>query len=243
MHQAKGMCGTHYNQTMPSRYRMVEKQCDWCGEACIKPARAQRYAKTYCGVECRDKGRSGKGETCEIPTDHWARMYGATCEWVPPKPSPRFVANECNDCGTKFIELEYTTQSNYCSVACSTRSARRRRRAREHEAPGEFTFNQIVKQYIKQGSVCAYCKQPADGLPDPEHVMPLSRGGRNDMSNLVAACRKCNTDKGDLTLNEWAESRKERGLSKLDTLLGGACYSHVVHAKPTKPAYRHECIA
>lgn len=36
-----------------------------------------------------------------------------------------------------------------------------------------------------------------------DHVMPLSRGGSNELNNLVLACRSCNCRKGTLTVDEW----------------------------------------
>ncbi|MDR1799785.1 MAG: HNH endonuclease [Bifidobacteriaceae bacterium] len=39
---------------------------------------------------------------------------------------------------------------------------------------------------------CAYCGRAATTR---DHVMPLSRGGRTEWSNLVAACRACNEAK------------------------------------------------
>lgn len=68
------------------------------------------------------------------------------------------------------------------------------------------------------------------GLPDPEHVIPLSRGGSNSMANIVAACRACNGDKRDLTPDEWALDRMRRGLLPVDTSLSGPAFSHLVKA-------------
>jgi 5-methylcytosine-specific restriction endonuclease McrA len=44
---------------------------------------------------------------------------------------------------------------------------------------------------------CNYCRAPLtfeDATAD--HVVPLSRGGRNRRSNTVIACRSCNSEKG-----------------------------------------------
>lgn len=41
---------------------------------------------------------------------------------------------------------------------------------------------------------CAYCGAPADTV---DHIVPLSRGGTDDPSNLRSACRACNTRKRD----------------------------------------------
>ncbi|MEE8262387.1 MAG: HNH endonuclease [Gammaproteobacteria bacterium] len=35
-----------------------------------------------------------------------------------------------------------------------------------------------------------------------DHLMPMSRGGKDRWSNVVATCRSCNTRKGNRTLEE-----------------------------------------
>ena len=58
---------------------------------------------------------------------------------------------------------------------------------------------------------CAYCGDKPDRL-DPDHVVPLSRGGSNTLTNLLPTCLPCNSDKRDLLLNEWNQDRERRGL-------------------------------
>lgn len=43
-----------------------------------------------------------------------------------------------------------------------------------------------------QESVCAYCFTHLEGDEQIEHVVPVSCGGSNDMSNLCMACPECN---------------------------------------------------
>jgi hypothetical protein len=50
------------------------------------------------------------------------------------------------------------------------------------------------------GVTCAYCGAPAWTM---DHVIPRSRGGSDDASNLVPACKKCNSSKGARTPEEW----------------------------------------
>jgi 5-methylcytosine-specific restriction endonuclease McrA len=45
---------------------------------------------------------------------------------------------------------------------------------------------------------CAYCGAQGVDLT-LDHVVPLAQGGRNTLSNVVPACRDCNTDKGART--------------------------------------------
>jgi 5-methylcytosine-specific restriction endonuclease McrA len=46
---------------------------------------------------------------------------------------------------------------------------------------------------------CVYCTVRADTI---DHVVPRSRGGRNEWTNVVAACARCNHRKGDRLLSE-----------------------------------------
>lgn len=48
--------------------------------------------------------------------------------------------------------------------------------------------------------LCAYCKREfSESLkPTIDHVIPLALGGKDDLDNLVLACRNCNRDKGRL---------------------------------------------
>jgi 5-methylcytosine-specific restriction endonuclease McrA len=52
---------------------------------------------------------------------------------------------------------------------------------------------------LRDGAECAYCGR-ALGTGEPfsrptlEHIVPLSRGGGNGLSNLVLACKTCNYD-------------------------------------------------
>jgi 5-methylcytosine-specific restriction endonuclease McrA len=52
--------------------------------------------------------------------------------------------------------------------------------------------------FLRDGHICMYCgNQYPDTQLTRDHVIPLSRGGRDRWSNVVAACRGCNTRKGN----------------------------------------------
>jgi 5-methylcytosine-specific restriction endonuclease McrA len=52
--------------------------------------------------------------------------------------------------------------------------------------------------FLRDGHMCMYCgDQFPDGLLTRDHVVPMSRGGRDRWSNVVTACRACNTRKGN----------------------------------------------
>ena len=63
----------------------------------------------------------------------------------------------------------------------------------------------------RHGYRCAYCGTRPTRL-DPDHVVPVSRGGANYIGNLLPACPPCNSSKRDLTLDEWSDYLHQRGL-------------------------------
>ncbi len=63
---------------------------------------------------------------------------------------------------------------------------------------------------------CAYCEK--EGSLEVEHLIPRSRGGSNRVSNLVIACRACNTQKGTLNLEEFLR-KKPAQLKRIEAQL------------------------
>jgi HNH endonuclease len=59
----------------------------------------------------------------------------------------------------------------------------------------------------RDGAFCRYCLKrfKADVLTI-DHVVPLARGGSNDLTNLVLACEPCNKAKSDKSPTEWKEA-------------------------------------
>jgi 5-methylcytosine-specific restriction endonuclease McrA len=63
---------------------------------------------------------------------------------------------------------------------------------------------------IRESGPCVYCGAPAEHV---DHVWPLSRGGWERESNLVPACKPCNSGKKDRLLTEWRPGRVAHGVA------------------------------
>lgn len=75
------------------------------------------------------------------------------------------------------------------------------RRARLHAAEGTFTtaeFRTLCELYDHK---CAYCGEQRPLTAD--HATPLSRGGSNDITNILPACGSCNSRKHTKTAEEF----------------------------------------
>ena len=81
-------------------------------------------------------------------------------------------------------------------------------RARQAGVPGQLSAKDLRARYRESHQRCHYC-QTALNLStfEIDHVVPLGRGGPNTTSNIVIACRACNTEKGNRTAREWEEAR------------------------------------
>lgn len=67
---------------------------------------------------------------------------------------------------------------------------------------------------IRARGVCAYCGT-TEGPFTLDHVIPRSRGGTSNLTNLVCACDPCNRSKGGLVPEEWAgPPRPETGATQ-----------------------------
>jgi 5-methylcytosine-specific restriction endonuclease McrA len=85
----------------------------------------------------------------------------------------------------------------------SKRASWQRYKARQLTAEGSFTAEDIKDLYASQGGRCYYCSVEIEEGYHIEHMIPLSREGRNDVSNICLACAPCNLRKYTKTAEEF----------------------------------------
>lgn len=81
---------------------------------------------------------------------------------------------------------------NYCNT---------RRSKKVSNGVFKVTDKELKKLY---SSSCIYCG--STNLIQADHVIPLTKGGRHSIGNLVPACSRCNQSKGSKFLAEWKAS-------------------------------------
>jgi len=57
-----------------------------------------------------------------------------------------------------------------------------------------------IKAYYN--NCCSYCGEKSSNLT-VDHIVPISRGGKNALSNMVPACPHCNCSKNNKDLIDW----------------------------------------
>jgi 5-methylcytosine-specific restriction endonuclease McrA len=80
------------------------------------------------------------------------------------------------------------------------RAKRHRRRARERNNGGSFNAEEWAALKAQYNYTCLRCgKREPEITLTPDHVIPVSKGGSSDISNIQPLCGSCNSSKGDKT--------------------------------------------
>lgn len=107
------------------------------------------------------------------------------------------AAHEADGDLDAYIERVKAAKVAADEAAEATRAARRR-------------WDALRKQVLQGCPDCHYCGDEASTV---DHLVPYSRGGKDELDNLVPACSRCNWEKLDFTVAEWKAWREERGQS------------------------------
>jgi 5-methylcytosine-specific restriction endonuclease McrA len=101
----------------------------------------------------------------------------------------------------KYPEKSREAQRKYANRAYAKNPEKgiakaERRRARKANAPiNDFTATDWQEMKAHYGYRCVYCGKKFQRLTQ-DHIIPLSAGGSHTKSNIVPACRSCNSKKG-----------------------------------------------
>lgn len=200
--QLKGLRPTLYCSMVCARKGNAEKRrkpdyeragsfavayCKRCGKARKSPA---VRPSTCCNLKCRNHRAK----------QAYRKRVAGTKE--------RELWN-CFQCGRKFKQWSGGNQSPYCSSVCKHNSpmmkAKRRKRRREEKSrSADVPFQVRLYIYERDGWRCQLCGKKVDKskmgtshkkAPSIDHILPKSKGGSDDTSNLQCAHVSCNSKK------------------------------------------------
>lgn len=80
-------------------------------------------------------------------------------------------------------------------------------------APQPDRATRLAAALDRDGATCVWCSRPFADLvvPTTEHLVPRVKGGPSWPENEVAACRRCNRERGHLTPAAWIDECRRRG--------------------------------
>ena len=80
----------------------------------------------------------------------------------------------------------------------------RQRKASVRGAPGSHTAAEIARLLSGQNYRCAVCGTGIRHVRHADHIIPLARGGSNNIKNIQMLCPPCNLAKHARTMEEFA---------------------------------------
>ena len=79
--------------------------------------------------------------------------------------------------------------------------------AKRKQIPKKIRFEVFKRDSFR----CQYCGNAApDVLLEIDHIKPVKEGGTNDITNLITACRDCNSGKGARLIDDKSVIEKQR---------------------------------
>ena len=98
-------------------------------------------------------------------------------------------------------------QRRKITASAATRARYAKRRQRRLARVDNDLTDQQWKAMVAAWGRCAYCG--ATGAPlQRDCVLPISRGGRYTLDNVVPACRSCNTSKCNDEVTSWLRRKR-----------------------------------
>lgn len=77
---------------------------------------------------------------------------------------------------------------------------RNNRRAQRQSSGGRFTSADWMNLVDHYENLCLSCGKKSESLTT-DHIVPLSKGGKNDIGNIQPLCLSCNSSKGTKTID------------------------------------------
>jgi 5-methylcytosine-specific restriction endonuclease McrA len=180
-------------------------------------ARARRLAENpECGMKLL-VAKLAKSEARVAGLKHY--FTGIPCKHG--HVSKRFLSNgQCVECVNTWTQQnpdKYNAsrdrwgKNNPEKIRTVSRNNQHRRRCLKRGNGGSYTQDQIDSLLQKQNGRCANsaCRKAFRKKYEIDHILPLSKGGSNDITNIQLLCRPCNRRKSAKAPLKWA---RENGL-------------------------------
>ena len=121
------------------------------------------------------------------------------------------IQQRVEKCFDEFVSFASLERVNYYpDIYDELECFFKRRRLYETNVKEWYRIRELV--FKRDNYTCQYCGK-VGGKLEADHVMPFSKGGSNELSNLVTACRKCNRQKRDKSKDEYIEWLRTKHIS------------------------------
>lgn len=191
-HFGKGFCQRHY-------------QAEYMKRPGVRERRLEIYRKYHQSPRGQEKNREhARGYRARNP-DAWVKWRSEHPEALKTsrlKSKPKKAEYHRHYAARPEVHARRLAQSRaYRKTPKGLESARyynERRRARKLKVKGSFTKEEWLKVRDATDGVCSYCgKYVGVEKLTLDHIVPLSKGGTNYITNIRAICKRCNSRRGN----------------------------------------------
>lgn len=192
------------------RGEVLPRTCPGCSIE-FKPFRSdQKYCTASCGNRARARVNYQRVDRQAIPCAYCGKVF------MPPTRLSTVCSRVCSRRVSyaryrkvRVAQAVAWGKANKDARAAIANQYKAQRRALEKQTEGSVGVSsrdwvKLVRHYKHR---CAYCG--AGGPIHMEHVIPVSRGGRHAIGNVLPACESCNLSKQSCFVAEW-KLRKAR---------------------------------
>lgn len=173
--------------TPTQKYRPAKRRpCSDCGRILRSGGVAEKPRCQPCLLANRLRERRAESRRARV-----RHALAVAALGVSPNPGWPWVQGQCLLCDAYFVRKG--ASSSYCSSVC-----------RRSDIKAKWITKSARKRiYERDGWVCQLCDEPVDPgatdvwRPTLDHIVPRSKGGSDDPSNLRLAHMWCNSVRGD----------------------------------------------
>lgn len=175
-HRARGLCVHHYNL---AHYAANQER---------GRARAREWSKNNGERRTAYMAAWRKRNAARVK-QYNADYYADDVEWQRARAKKRYHANP-DKAKAQHKRWVAENRAHFYTLLA-------KRRARKAGAEGTHTASEVSALFAKQRGKCAGCSCKLPKSFHKDHVVPLSRGGSNWISNIQLMCGSCNSSKRD----------------------------------------------
>jgi len=181
-----------------------------------KPCKRGHISEYYTGIcQCIACSRAQTYEWAAANPDRWdesrqqwrdgnrARIKQQSITWIKEHPGQRCATLKLWRDANKEKHSEQR-KSRRKAKPHVYRAIAENRRARKMAAGGSYTSEQIERMFLSQRGKCVGCGASIKRYFEADHIVPLTRGGPNDISNIQLLCMPCNRRKHTKPPEVWA---------------------------------------